>query len=59
MERMLDQHGSCQFEIFIFHVVYNDSGAIGRGHDGFEANPETDVNRVGGGVGEGSLPRDY
>ena len=40
----------------IFHWFYIDFEAIGRGHGEVEANPETDINRPWGGVGEGSLP---
>ena len=59
MEQMLDHHGFCELEMFFFHWFYNDSGAIGRGHEELEANPRADVNRPWGGVGEGSLPRGY
>ena len=57
MEQMLDHHGFCKLDIFVFvHRCYNDSGAVGRGHEEVEANPKVNVNRPWGGVGEGSLP---
>ena len=43
MEQMLDHHGFCELEIVDFHVFYNDSGAIGRGHKQLEANPSGDA----------------
>ena len=39
MEQKFDQHRFCELEIAVFHWLYNDSGAIGRGHDKFETNP--------------------
>ena len=45
MEQMLDHQGFCELELVDFHWFYNDSGAIGRGHNQLEANPRADVNR--------------
>ena len=52
--QMLDHHAFCELEIVDFSLVPDDSGAFGRGHETFEANPGGDgtrpMGRVRGGV---------